>query len=397
MTKAELETHYAPDRRNTNSYKWDSMISKFGTNHLLPLWVADMDFRAPDCVKEAFQHLIDFGVYGYYVPPASYLDAIVSWEARRHGYHIQPEWLRYTCGVVPGIYWLVNILTAPCDACMILTPSYYPFMEAVQNAGRQLVCSELVNQNGHYTVDIEKFEMDLTKHQVKLFVLCSPHNPTGRVWTPDELRAMLDACKRHGVYVISDEIHQDILMPGHIHHPAATVGNYDDMLVILSAASKTFNIAGLKNSFAIIPNESIRKRFDQYALSIQSTKGGTFGYAAVEAVYNHGEPWLGAVLGIIEENFCFLRNTLSKEAPLAHVTPLEGTYLAWVDLGAYMTSKDLQPFIQECCGLAVDYGSWFFPSGREGDTHIRLNLATPRSNIRRAIEQLVHELKKKVK
>ena len=396
MTITELETQYAPDRRNTNSYKWDAMGGKFGRDDLLPLWVADMDFRAPECVEKAFREMVDFGVYGYFVPPKSYSDAVVSWEARRHGYPIQPEWLRYTCGVVPGIYWLTSILTAPDDACMILTPSYYPFMEAIKNTGRRLICSELVNRDGHYTIDAEKFERDLIEHQVKLFLLCSPHNPTGRVWTPDELRTMLEACKRHGIYVISDEIHQDILMPGQIHHPAATVGDYNDKLVILSAASKTFNIAGLKNSFAIIPSEDIRRRFDQYVLSIQATKGGTFGYAAVQAVYNHGEPWLEAVLEVIWDNFVYLRDTFAKEVPLAQVTPLEGTYLAWVDLKAYLTSAGLQPFVQENCGLAVDYGSWFFPSERAGDTHIRLNLATPRANIRQAVDQLVRELKKKI-
>ncbi len=385
--RRDMKTIYAPDRRGTNSYKWDAMKGEFGTDGLLPLWVADMDFKAPDCVHEALRTVIDLGIYGYHVPPASYYESIISWERRRHGYEIKKEWLRYTLGVVPGLYWFTNILTRINDACIILTPCYYPFMEAIRNTGRRLVCCDLKCSGGRYTIDFEKFEAEICANDVKLFILCSPHNPVGRVWTQQELKGLLDVCGKHGVYVISDEIHQDIVMTGHKNIPAATVGAYDDFLVTLSATSKTFNMAGLKNSFAIIPDQGIRKKFDQYVNSIQVMKGSMFGYAATEAAYNHGEPWLEEVLAVIEGNYRYLRDTLLAELPEIVVTPLEGTYLMWVDLGAYVSHQGLRALVQNECKLAVDYGDWFFEKG--ADTHIRINLATPRENIQTAAQNLI--------
>lgn len=392
MTKEELEQKYAPDRRNTNSYKWDAMVKKFGTNELMPLWVADMDFSSPDCVKDAVKRQADFGVYGYYVPPDSYYNAVMGWEEKRHGYKIKREWLRYTCGVVPGIYWMIQILTQQTDKCMILTPSYYPFMEAIQDTGRTLICNELKQNSGKYYVDIAQLEKNIIDNQVKVFILCSPHNPTGRVWLKNELKEMLDVCKKHHVYVISDEIHQDIIMSGHEQIPAATVGEYDHILVTLSAASKTFNLAGLQNAFIIIPDDELRNKFDQYALKIQNKKGSSFGYIATEAVYTGGKEWLEAVLGVIEDNYTYLKETFEKKAPLVEVTPLEGTYLAWIDLGAYVEFHDLRNLIENECKLAVDYGNWFFPEKGREDTHIRINLATPRKNIREAVECLIDKL-----
>lgn len=392
MTADEFEKHYSRDRHNSNSYKWDAMYTKFGTNDLIPLWVADMDFSAPECVKDRFCQIIDYGIYGYYIPPESYYDAIISWEEKKHNYSIKKEWLRYLSGVVPGIYWFINILTKPSEHVLILTPSYYPFMEAVNNTGRQLVTCELINTEGQYSIDYEKFENCIIANDVKAFVLCSPHNPTGRVWKVEELQKMLDICVCHKVYVISDEIHQDIVSPGFIHHPSATTGNYNEYLVTLTAASKTFSIAGLKNAYCIIPSETIRNKFDAYVSTIQQlNKGAIFGYAAVEAVYSEGEDWLKNVLEIIDNNYHYIVNTLRKKAPKAIITPLEGTYLVWIDLGAYIKSDDLEDFIIRKCGIAVDFGKWFYPNN-SSDTHIRINVATPRKNIHDSINKLTDEL-----
>lgn len=386
------EKYYVPNRRGTNSFKWDGIKLKYGTDDLLPLWVADMDFRAPDCVNDALRKMANFGVFGYYKSPESYFESIISWEKRRHGYEIKREWLRYSAGVVTGLYWFVQILTNPGNSCIIQTPCYYPFMEAIKDNGRNLICCDLVNNEGRYTIDFNRFEEKISKNDVKLFILCSPHNPVGRVWKHDEMKKLLEICKKHNVFVISDEIHQDIVMNGHKNIPAATVGDYDEMMVTLSSASKTFNLAGLKNAFVVIPNESIRKRFDQYIRTIEVlNKGSMFGYAATEAAYNMGETWLRDILEIIEGNFEYLCHALSSELPESIVTPLEGTYLAWINLGAYIPHEDIQGFIQEKCKLAVDYGDWFFENGF--DSHIRINLATSRTNIEIAARNIIREIK----
>ncbi len=389
--KIEIEKDYAVERLGTNCTKWDGLSERFGEEGLLPLWVADMDFKAPDCVREAMQKLIDRGVYGYSMTAEGYFQSFINWEESRHGYSVKKEWLRFAAGVVSGLYWFINAMTQPGDACLILTPCYYPFMDAVRDTERKLVCSELVNTGGCYTIDLEKFEKDIRENEVKLFLLCSPHNPVGRVWKQEELKGLLDICKKHGVFVISDEIHQDILLSGHKNIPAAKVGDYDEILATITSASKTFNLAGCKNSFLIIPDQAIRERFDRFAKSIRMTRGSMFGYAVVEAAYQGGAPWLEAVLETIEGNYLYLRDTLKAALPKLTVTPLEGTYLMWIDLGAYVSPEQIQELVQKKCRLAVDYGAWFFENSE--DTHIRINLATSRRNIETAAQKLIQEMK----
>ncbi len=382
----------AAERRGTNSTKWDGTSAKFGADDLLPMWIADMDFPAPGCVHEALKKIIDFGVYGYSFVDDGYYQSFIDWEKKKHGYEVKKEWLRYTPGVVSGLYWFINAMTLPGEACMILTPCYYPFMDAVRNTGRKLICCDLVNTGGHYTVDLKKFEDTIRVNHVKLFLLCSPHNPVGRVWSRTELNGILDICKHRGVFVVSDEIHQDITFGGHRHIPAAAAGDYDDMLATLTSASKTFNLAGCKNSFAVIPDREIRERFDRYAKSIRVTRGSVFGYVAVEAAYRNGEPWLERVLNIIAENYRYLRDTLMREFPGITVSPLEGTYLVWIDLGAYVPCEQLYDFIQNRCGLALDYGEWFYEN--RADTHVRMNLATSAKNVGMAVSSLIREIRK---
>jgi cysteine-S-conjugate beta-lyase len=395
VVNLDIEKDYAVNRIGTNCTKWDGLSVKFGADNLLAMWIADMDFRAPDCVHEALQKVIDLGIYGYSFEDEGYYQSFIDWEKRKHGYTIKREWIRFTAGVVSGLYWFVNAMTQPGDACIILTPCYYPFMDAIRDTGRRLVCCELINTNGYYTIDLMKFENDIRENDIKLFILCSPHNPVGRVWTKEELKAILDTCKKYGVFVISDEIHQDLTLRDYKNTPAATVGDYDNMLVTLTSASKTFNLAGCKSSFALIPDKTIRDRFDRYIKSIRVARGSMFGYAAVEAAYKQGEPWLEEILKVIEGNFQYLRDALTKELPKIVVTPLEGTFLMWIDLGAYVSYEHLQDFVQNKCKLALDYGEWFFEKGI--DTHIRINLATPRKNIETAAQSLIKEIKNAAK
>lgn len=380
------ETLCFVDRRNTNCNKWDGLKEKFGSADLQAMWVADMDFQAPQCVRDALKDYLKQGVFGYYHVSDSYFDAFIQWEKNVHNYNVKREWLRVTPGVVPAINWFLQAMTAPGDEILVLTPVYYPFMEAVENNDRKLICCDLAAQDGTYTIDFASLEETLRTHRIKAFIFSSPHNPVGRVWTRDELKKLLDLMRGYSVFVISDEIHQDIVFEGSTHIPSATAGEYDDMLVTLTAASKTFNLAGLQNSLIIIPDKKIRSRFDDYLTKIRITPSNPMGYIAVEAAYRGGAAWAAACRRQIFENYHLLRDALQKRAPKAVISPLEGTYLMWVDLGAYVKAEEMADFMERRCGLAVDYGEWF--GGERFGTFIRLNLATSCELVQAAADKL---------
>jgi len=379
------------DRRNTDCNKWDNLHAMYGEGDLQAMWIADMDFKVADCIAKAIEKYLTMGVFGYYKVPASYHEAFIEWEKKYHNYSLKPEWIRFSPGVVPAINWFVHIMTKPGDSILVQTPVYYPFMDAVKNNGRNLVCSDLVNTNGRYTIDYGKFERDITENNVKVFILCSPHNPAGRVWKREELKTMLDICKEHNVFVISDEIHHDIVFEGSFHIPSATTGDYDHILVTLTAATKSFNLAGCQNSFVVIPDEEIRMKYDTFMESIRIRGGNPFGYIAVEAAYREGRPWFEKVKDIIYGNYLYAKQTLEEALPMITVTPLEGTYLMWIDFGAYLNSDEIKEFMQKKCRLAFDYGDWF--GGERFGTHVRMNLATSRELVEKAVQSIIKELK----
>ena len=381
------------DRFGTDCNKWDGCEEKFGDEHLLPLWVADMDFEAPSCVKQALKKYVDFGVFGYYQIPNRYYEAFINWEKTYHDYDVKKEWIRFAPGVVPAFNWLIHILTNEQDGVLITPPVYYPFKDAVVNNNRTLVESPLMRLEDHYELDYEDFERKIKEQNVKLFIFCTPHNPVGRVWKKEEIVKVLDICKKYGVYVIADEIHQDIIMDGYQKVTAAATGNYDEIMVTLTAATKTFNLAGCQNSIVVIPNESLRKRYDDYLTSLRITGGNAFGYIAVQSAYEGGRKWLDEVLNIIEENYHLMKSILEEKLPKVWIPKLEGTYLMWIDLGAYVSADEIESVIQKDCGLAVDYGSWF--GGEAYGTFIRVNLATREENIRLAAEKIVEVLEAK--
>ena len=422
------------DRKNTDCAKWDGLEHTFSRGDLLAMWVADMDFKVPECVSDALKKYIDMGAFGYYVPPAGYYNSFIEWERKYHGYEVKREWMRFAPGVVPAFNWLVQMLAGEGEAVAVMQPVYYPFMKAVENNGRRLVnCPLLLTENG-YEMDYEGFEELIVREDVKTFIFCSPHNPVGRVWKKEEIRRVLDICMKHNVYVISDEIHHDLIMSGHEHVPSATVGDtagaYDSILVTLTAATKSFNLAALQNSIVIIPDEKIRALWDKFTEGIRITGGNAFGYVAVEAAYKDGRPWLEEILGVIEGNYRYLRGRLESELPDVRVADLEGTYLMWIDLSAYMEriiakyvmtssaaglsaanqsdSKEagsdsadinlneaavtaMQHFMEDECGIAADYGAWF--GGDEYAGCIRINLATSRENIETAAGRIINALK----
>lgn len=381
------------DRLGTDCNKWDGCEEKFGDEHLLPLWVADMDFEAPSCVKQALKEYVDFGVFGYYQIPNRYYEAFINWEKTYHDYDVKKEWIRFAPGVVPAFNWLIHILTNEQDGVLITPPVYYPFKDAVVNNNRTLVESPLMRLEDHYELDYEDFERKIKEQNVKLFIFCTPHNPVGRVWTKEEIVKVLDICKKYGVYVIADEIHQDIIMDGYQKVTAAATGNYDEIMVTLTAATKTFNLAGCQNSIVVIPNESLRKRYDDYLTRLRITGGNAFGYIAVQSAYEGGRKWLDEMLNIIEENYHLMKSILEEKLPKVWIPKLEGTYFMWIDLGAYVSADEIESVIQKDCGLAVDYGSWF--GGEAYGTFIRVNLATREENIRLAAEKIVEALEAK--
>ena len=295
------------DRKGTDCAKWDALEKTFGADGLLPLWVADMDFRVDEHISAAVSDYLKQGVFGYYDVPDSYFDAFIEWEKNEHSFTVEREWIRYSPGVVSGFNFAVQVLSEPGDAVIVNTPVYYPFLRAVENNGRRLMCSELVNRDGRYYVDFEDFENKIAENDVKVFILCSPHNPVSRVWSADELTRLLDICRRNGVAVIADEIHHDLTYGGAVHVPAMSLADESDRIVMFTAASKTFNIAAFQNSFVMIRNPEIRDAWDSFTDGLSINSGNPLGYIAAEAAYRHGKEWLDEVKEIIYGNYNYLK------------------------------------------------------------------------------------------
>lgn len=366
--------------------KWDGLEDKFGSDDLLALWVADMDFEAPECVKESLRAYVDAGVFAYHRAPESFEESFMDWEEKYFDYKIKREWIRYAPGVVPAVHTLVQAFTKPGDGVIVLEPVYYPFFEAIQNNGRILVKSPLINIEGTYTIDFEDFEAKIIENHVKLFILCSPHNPVGRVWKKEELVQLHEICTRHQVLILSDEIHQDITTKAHTQLSMSALVDSANVITV-AAATKTFNLASVQNAFVIIPSEAKAAVYDKCALESRVIKGGSFGYIAVESAFRGGRPWLEEVVGIIEDNYKVLKETLEGSDIGITVSPLEGTYLAWVDLSKALKGRNCVDVVQNQAKLAVDFGDWF--GGDAYADFIRINLATKEENIREAAERIV--------
>ncbi len=396
MTPQEFSRTYAVERANTNSQKWDDMYARFGTDDLLPMWVADMEFKTPECVREALHARVDHGVFGYTIVPDSFYEAVIDWECTHHNYRIEKDWIRITPGVVSALYWAVNMYTQPGDAVIIQTPVYYPFSNAIRDSKRALVTNDLSYdpETGIFTPDYEDFERKIVDNDVKLFILCSPHNPASRVWTEDELTRMLEICERHDVLVISDEIHHDLAFGGHVHIPAATVagGRFADRIVTAFAASKTFNLATCLTSTIVISNDELRRTWDEFTNIYNHVEVNVFGITAVEAALRGGQDWYEDLLGTIEANARTVERALS-EFPGVRVTPLEGTYLMFVNLGAYVPAEQMHEFIQDRCKIAVDYGEWF---GEGWGSFIRLNLGTTPKLVEQTMDILTSNLRERI-
>ncbi|MDR0560545.1 MAG: pyridoxal phosphate-dependent aminotransferase [Prevotellaceae bacterium] len=379
------------ERRNTNCEKWDNCIDRFGTNDVLPLWVADMDFKTPDFIINALKRRLEHEIFGYHIRPKSFYTAVHDWLQRR-GWEIDTNKISFSPGVVPAINFAVNIFTSPGDKILINTPVYHPFMYAINNAGRTMVRSSLVNSgDGYYTIDFDDFERKLSDG-VKMFIFCSPHNPVGRVWTLEELTKIGELCLKYNVLIVSDEIHSDLVFKPHRHTYFASISkDFAMQTITFVAPSKTFNLAGLFSSIIYSDNPDIFNKFNSYVNRMSIGCGTVFGDIALEAAYTYGEDWLNQLLKYLEKNFEYVIAFLEKNIPKIKTVKPEGTYLMWLNCSELgMTSDEIHRFMVSKAGLAMNPGKIF---GSEGELYLRLNVATPRSNLEKAMQNMLGAFK----
>lgn len=387
------------DREGTNSIKWefhnhggvsqfwDKASRRHGPDRTLAMWVADMDFRCPEPVIEALRRRVEHGIFGYSNKTDGYYEAVSAWFARRQGWPVQRDWIVTTPGVVPTLNVVVRGFTEPGDRVIVQRPVYYPFFRVTKNNGAEIVSNGLIYENGSYHMDLEDLERKAADPKAKLLILCSPHNPVGKVWGAEELRAVADICKRHGVLVVADEIHGDLLHPGVKFTPFATLGaDAADNTIVCTAPSKTFNLAGLHTSNVIIPNPAIRERF-QAALAAAAMPGmNPFGIVATEAAYREGEPWLDAVMEYVAGNARRMTEYFAAEIPQFEVIQPEGTYLLWFDCRSLGLDQDaLEALMLEKAKIYFDEGYIF---GLEGVGFERVNIACPRSILDEALVRM---------
>ncbi|MDR2776077.1 MAG: pyridoxal phosphate-dependent aminotransferase [Tannerella sp.] len=380
------------NRRHTNCEKWDNCTERFGRNDLLPLWVADMDFKTPDFIVNALKRRLEHEILGYQVRSESFYDAVGNWLLQR-GWAIDTRKISFSPGVVPAINFAVNVFTNPGDKILISTPVYHPFMYAIANHGRTLVKSSLVNSgDGYYTVDFDDFETKLADG-VKMYIMCSPHNPVGRVWTLAELKKIGELCLKYNVLVVSDEIHSDLIFKPHKHTYFASISQeFAAQTVTFIAPSKTFNVAGLSSSVVYSDNTVLHEKFHKFVNRLGISAGTIFGDIALEAAYTHGDEWLAQLLKYLDGNCEYVVDYLKKYIPCIKARKPEGTYLMWLDCSELnMTSSQIHEFMVSKASIAVNPGRIF---GEEGELFVRMNIATQRTVLTQALDSLKNAVEK---
>lgn len=374
------------NRLNTDSVKWNGIKMIYGTEDILPMWVADMDFASPYQIKEALMKRVEHGIFGYGVPSSEINTVVKHWVKRRYKWDIKEEWLIPSSGVVTSIAFAIQALTEKGDKVLIQTPVYYPFYSMIENNGRKIVKNPLVLKNDKYEIDFNDFE-DKLKSGVKLFILCSPHNPVGRVWTRKELEKIGELCERYGVYIVSDEIHADIIYEPNVHTPMARLNRYwENNSITCIAPSKTFNIPGLQASVMIIPSSEIREK----VRTVQGTIGfhglNIFGNVAMEAAYKYGEEWLEALLPYLQKNRDALIQFIREEIPELNVVAPEGTYLVWIDCRKLGLSDDeIKERLIHRGKLGLEPGVKY---GTEGAGFVRMNIGCTYKTLQDGLKRL---------
>lgn len=383
------------NRKNTNSLKYDFARERLMPEDILPLWVADMDFKTAPAIINRLKNTVDHGIYGYSDSKADYYETVSNWYEKHFGYKIKNSWIIKTPGVVFAIAMAIRALTDAGDSVLIQNPVYYPFSEVIRDNDRVLINNSLVRKENKYEIDFEDFEKKIVDNNVKLFILCSPHNPVGRVWNEWKLRKLGDICIKHNVYIVSDEIHSDFVYPGYKHIMLNTLSKeYEKITITCTAPSKSFNLAGLQISNIIIPNGEIRKKIKKEISKVGYSQVGIMGIIACQAAYEEGEEWLEELKKYIYSNLGYLRKYLEEKIPEIELVEPEGTYLVWLDCSKLgISGKELKEFIVHKAGLWLDVGHIF---GKEGDNYIRINIACPKAILDKALCQLekaVRELK----
>ena len=369
-------------RRDTNSVKWDSAADA----EVLPMWVADMDFRTAPAITEALRQRVEHGIFGYTRVPDAYYEAVVNWFARRHGWQMQQEWILYTISVVPALSATIKALTEPGDKVLMQTPVYNCFFSAIRNNGCEIADNRLIYENNTYRIDFEDLERKASDDKVKLMLLCNPHNPAGRVWTREELTRIGEICLRHGVTVVSDEIHCEFAYPGHAYTPFASIS--DDFLhrsVTCVSPSKAFNIAGLQIANIVCADEAVRQRINEVINLHEINNVNPFGVIATIAAYNEGESWLLQLLDYLRGNYECMRDYCARHLPDFPIAELEGTYLAWMDCRKLrLSSKELEERLLQEAKLWLNAGTMY---GDAGEGFMRWNLACPRARMLEGLER----------
>ena len=382
------------DRRGTSCSKWDADPNKTipGVEYpvdrdVLPVWVADMDFEVAPEITEALAERVRHGIFGYTKVPDACYDAIIAWQERRHGWRIKREWITFTPGAVSAAHMAMQAYCQVGDNAIIQPPVYYPFYRTVHNNGGLLSCSCLRRSGSRYEMDLDDFERRAAEARTTIFILCSPHNPVGRVWREEELERVGEICMRHGVRVFADELHCDIVMPGYRHIPFAGLNpEFAAHSITVISPSKTFNLAGLQATAAIIPDPEMRRRFENVKARNSLSDPNLFAITAMEVAYSRGDKWLDEVLAYIKGNYDFLVEYMGKKLPKVKVMPLEGTYLAWMDFSAMESDeRALQKRMLTRGKVWLDEG-WIFGEGGAGFE--RIVLACPRSTLREAVDRM---------
>ena len=381
------------NRKGTNCLKYDFAVERGKPAEVLPLWVADMDFQVSEEITKSLHAAVEHGIYGYTQPKDPYYNAIMNWMKKNHQWETKREWIMKTPGVVFALGAAVKAFTKPGDAVLIQNPVYYPFTNIIRDNDRRVIDNTLVYEKrvtegkSQYSIDYEDFERKIVQEHIKLFILCNPHNPVGRVWTREELQQLGEICLRHHVIVVSDEIHNDFVYPGFEHTVFANVDpRFAEFTVTCTAPSKTFNLAGLQISNIFISNETLREAFQKEIDKTGYDEPNALGAVACEAAYRGGQEWLDQLRAYLLENLNFLRAYLQEKLPQIHLVEPEGTYLVWLDCSELgISGKELDQFIVEKAGLWLDGGAMFGPSGADFQ---RVNIACPRATLELALDKL---------
>ena len=375
------------ERQNTASIKYDLCGTIFGKEDVLPMWVADMDFRTPDFVLEAIRKRAEHGILGYSIRTDAYFDALIQWLKRRHNWQIQKEWVVFSPGIVPALNMAVLAFTKEKDKIIVQPPVYFPFFGAVKDHKRELLYNPLIMRDGRYHMDYDNLEK-LCRDGARMLILCNPHNPAGNAWKPEELRQMADICLKYNVLMVSDEIHSDLVNRGFKHTVLASLSpEISAQTVTMVASSKTFNLAGLSTASVVIENPELYIRFNEILDTLHIGMGNIFGNVAAQAAYTHGDEWLDQLLDYIDGNIQYVMDFVEANLPLLEVIRPEATYMVWLDFSKLGLSDDeLKSFVINKAGLGLNQGIQFGPGG-EG--FMRMNLACPRSTLEKGMARLL--------